>query len=81
MEFLRDVLLERHRRDVLPVGLGRRAAFHHSVIDGLSAAEYEPEGKAATEVRRLYKAVCHLAGCHQAIKLARSQAIAPASNR
>ena len=60
--------------DVLPVGLGRRAAFHHSVIDGLSAAE----GKAATEVRRLYKAVCHLAGLpsrHQAGKKAHHRAI------
>jgi chromosome partitioning protein len=47
---------------VLEVGLGRRVAFHHSVIEGLGVTEYEPEGKAALEVRRLLKAVCHLAG-------------------
>lgn len=46
--------------EVLPGGLGRRAAFHHSIIDGRSAAEYEPNGKAAHEVRALYEAVCHL---------------------
>ena len=46
---------------VLDVGLGRRVAFHHSVIEGLGVTEYEPEGKAATEVRRLFKAVCKLA--------------------
>jgi chromosome partitioning protein len=46
--------------EVLPGGLGRRAAFHHSIIDGRSAAEYEPSGKAAQEVRALYDAVCQL---------------------
>ncbi|TAN40133.1 MAG: ParA family protein [Nitrospirae bacterium] len=48
--------------DVLDGGLGRRAAFHHSIIDGRSAAEYEPSGKAAQEVRRLYQTVCQLVG-------------------
>jgi chromosome partitioning protein len=46
--------------DVLPVGLGRRAAFHHSLIDGRTALEYEPEGKAALEVRDLFRHVCQL---------------------
>lgn len=46
--------------DVLPGGLGRRAAFHHSIIDGRTALEYEPNGKAAHEVRALYETVCHL---------------------
>ena len=46
--------------DVLPGGLGRRAAFHHSIIDGLAAVEYEPKGKAALEVRALYKKTCQL---------------------
>lgn len=48
--------------DVLPTGLGRRVAFSHSVIEGLSATEYEPGGKAALEVRRLLKTVSHLVG-------------------
>lgn len=47
--------------DVLHEGLGRRVAFHHSMIDGRSAVEYESDGKAAQEVRALYKAVCRLA--------------------
>lgn len=46
--------------DVLPGGLGRRAAFHHSLIDGRAACEFEPSGKAANEVRALYRSVCHL---------------------
>jgi chromosome partitioning protein len=32
------------------------------VIEVVGVTEYEPEGKAALEVRRLLKAVCHLAG-------------------
>ena len=46
--------------NVLSGGLGRRAAFHHSLIDGLAVAEYEPKGKAALEVRALYKTACQL---------------------
>ena len=45
--------------DVLPGGLGRRAAFHPSIIDGLAATEYEPKGKAAAEGKALYKKTCH----------------------
>lgn len=44
--------------DVLPGGLGRRAAFAKSVNDGRGASEYEPKGKAADEVRALYESVC-----------------------
>jgi chromosome partitioning protein len=47
---------------VLPGGLGRRAAFHHSIIDGRGALEYEPTGKAAHEVRELYAEICRLDG-------------------
>lgn len=57
--------------DVLPGGIGRRAAFHHSLIDGQGAIEYEPRSKAAAEVIALYAAVCHLAdmpSSHQTIK-------------
>lgn len=44
--------------DVLPGGLARRAAFHHSMIDGRGVLEYEPNGKAARELKDLYKEVC-----------------------
>ena len=47
--------------NVLPQGLGRRVAYHHGLIDGHTALEYEPEGKAAQEVRALYRKICHLA--------------------
>lgn len=47
---------------VLDAGLGRRVAFHHSVIEGLGVTEFEPDGKAATEVRKLFKAICQLVG-------------------
>lgn len=53
--------------DVLPEGLGRRVAYHHGLIDGQTALEYEPEGKAAQEVRNLYSKICNLEvtpSCH-----------------
>ncbi len=40
--------------------LGRRAAFHHSMIDGRAALEYEPHGKAAAEARALYRELFQL---------------------
>src|SRR5262249_40379759 len=40
--------------------VGHRAAFEYATQLGLSAAEYEPSGKAAQEVRRLYRSVCRL---------------------
>ena len=53
--------------DVLPEGLGRRVAYHHGLIDGQTALEYEPDGKAAQEVRNLYRKLCNLdflPSCH-----------------
>jgi len=47
--------------NVLPGGLGRRVAYHHGLIDGQTALEYEPAGKAAQEVRTLYQQICSLA--------------------
>ena len=43
--------------DVLcaPCTLGDRVAFSHSVVDGVTAQEYEPTGKASREVGALYK--------------------------
>jgi chromosome partitioning protein len=43
---------------VLSGGLGRRAAFHHSMIDGRGVQEYEAAGKAAQELRTLYQTLC-----------------------
>lgn len=39
---------------VAPVVLHQRVAYSHAVIDGRTASEYEPEGKAAEEVAALF---------------------------
>jgi chromosome partitioning protein len=43
---------------VAPIKVGQRAAFVHSLTTGLTAQEYEPEGKAAEEIQQLYKWMC-----------------------
>lgn len=45
---------------VAPQQLTHRAAFAHGVIDGRTAQEFEPGGKAAEEVAALYKWLCGL---------------------
>lgn len=47
---------------VAPHQLTHRAAFTHGVIDGRSAQEFEPKGKAAEEVAALYKWICGVVG-------------------
>jgi len=46
-----------------PYQLSHRAAFAHGVIDGCTAQEFEPSGKAAQEVDELYRWVV---GCRHA---------------
>ncbi|NVE93721.1 ParA family partition ATPase [Altererythrobacter lutimaris] len=41
--------------EICPVIFGDRAAFHRSSANGETAAEIEPEGKAAKEVEKLWK--------------------------
>ena len=43
---------------VAPVMLSQRAAFAHGVIDGRTAQEFEPDGKAAEEIGALYTWMC-----------------------
>ena len=43
---------------VAPVRLGYRIAFDRALITGQTAQEFEPEGKAAGEIERLYMWVC-----------------------
>lgn len=45
---------------VLPHMLGRRVAYHHGLIDGRTALEFEPDGKAAAETKLLYEAVLRI---------------------
>lgn len=63
-------VLEALEVDVLPFGMGRRVAYRHSLIDGRTALEYEPDGKAAQEVRTIYQ---HIKNC--AKKTARSREV------
>jgi len=48
--------------EVSPARLTQRAAFAHALAAGLTAQEYEPDGKAAVEVRKLYKWACQFVG-------------------
>jgi chromosome partitioning protein len=53
--------------------LAQRAAFAHGVIDGRTAQEFEPGGKAAEEVDRLYLWLCGIVdmpSCRQGQKAA-----------
>jgi chromosome partitioning protein len=43
---------------VAPHQLSQRAAYGHSVIDGRTAQEFEPDGKAADEIVVFFKWVC-----------------------
>jgi chromosome partitioning protein len=47
---------------VAPVMLSQRAAFTHGVIDGRTAQEFEPDGKAAEEIGDLYAWLCGIVG-------------------
>jgi hypothetical protein len=42
--------------------LSQRAAFAHGVIDGRTAQEFEPSGKAAEEVTAVYTWLCGIVG-------------------
>lgn len=41
--------------ELLPVVFGDRVAFQHAFTSGLGVTEYEPNGKAAGELKRLWK--------------------------
>lgn len=43
-----------HGLDVAPIVTQQRAAYAHALIGGQTAQEYEPAGKAAEEIARLY---------------------------
>ena len=45
---------------VCPASLGMRAAIDYAAAAGLTAQEYEPRGKAATEIAHVYVAICQL---------------------
>lgn len=45
---------------VCPVLIGQRVAFEYAAQLGLSATEYEAGGKAAAEIKQLYKSICRI---------------------
>lgn len=47
---------------VVPVQIGQRAAFIHSLTVGQTAQEYEPSGKGADEIQQLYMWTCKQVG-------------------
>lgn len=53
-ESARQVVEKKHRLKVCPVYLSQRAAFATAMINGQTATEYEPQGKAAQEIEALY---------------------------
>lgn len=61
---------------VAPPYLTHRAAFAHGVIDGRTAQEFEPAGKAAEEIEQLYKWLCGAVGMPT-----RGQSTAPTRGR
>jgi chromosome partitioning protein len=48
--------------EVCPARIGQRAVFIHSLTHGLTALEFEPQGKGAREIQRLYKWTCRQMG-------------------
>jgi chromosome partitioning protein len=48
--------------EVAPVRLTQRAAFTHALAGGQTAQEYEPDGKAAEEIRQIYVWACQFVG-------------------
>lgn len=53
-EELRRVLEENYQVPVAPFYLAHRSAYMHSALTGQGAQEYDPEGKATEEIRRLF---------------------------
>jgi chromosome partitioning protein len=45
---------------VCPVLIGQRVAFEYAAQLGQSAAEFDADGKAASEIRQLYKSICRI---------------------
>jgi chromosome partitioning protein len=57
-----ELALEVHGLPISPVRVAYRAAYSRSLTTGHVAQEYEPEGKAAEEVGKLYRWTCRQVG-------------------
>lgn len=56
-ESARQVIEKKHGLKVCPVTLCQRAAYAAAMINGQTATEYEPQGKAAQEIDALYSLI------------------------
>jgi chromosome partitioning protein len=54
--------VESYQIEIAPVRIAQRAAYVHALTVGQVAQEYEPEGKAAEEIKHLYKWTCKQVG-------------------
>lgn len=54
--------IENLKINIAPVQIGQRIAYVHAITAGQGVLEYEPKGKAADEIRQLYKFVLKQAG-------------------
>nr|VFJ53044.1 MAG: chromosome partitioning protein [Candidatus Kentron sp. FM]VFJ53330.1 MAG: chromosome partitioning protein [Candidatus Kentron sp. FM]VFK09800.1 MAG: chromosome partitioning protein [Candidatus Kentron sp. FM] len=54
---LQDTISEQYKIPVLEVYYSQRSAFVHSALEGKTAQEFEPNGKASEEERLLYQLV------------------------
>lgn len=57
-----SVVVSRYGLEIVPVMVAERAAFHHSTASGQTALQTEPSGKAAEEIRQLWKWACDHVG-------------------
>lgn len=48
--------------DICPVQIGQRASYMHALTLGQTVLEYEPDGKAAEEIKKLYQWLCKQVG-------------------
>jgi chromosome partitioning protein len=56
-ESAKGVIEKQHSLKVCPMYLGQRAAYATAMINGQTAGEYEPKGKAAQEIDQLYSLI------------------------
>ena len=56
-ESARQVIEKKHGLKVCPVTFCQRAAYAAAMINGQTATEYEPQGKAAQEIDALYSLI------------------------
>jgi len=51
-------MVESMGAEICPIKIGNRKSYFRAQSTGLAVQEYEPDGKAAIEIKRLYKFIC-----------------------